>query len=258
MTSYEIWAEFCVKMKNDSLTENDFDSDISSFLAWFLTGDSTKHRREKFLCSPAKMFDCEDKKCVILDCPDDEYRFDFIEENNSWKLCFIEGITLPVDKIDNLPYKDFKSLPEKEIWINTERNISKTVHYYCKLKDLLGADEALEWFLDGAGEFLCAKSWVPFYKESKAFIIFSAWIENRINGETVSVDVFTDSRCEIRFIDHLWFKVYHTASHIKPQITLDEYKNIFEYIWKDRAKHAGWSIEFEYTDKDTHLIFISE
>ena len=255
MTAHEIWVEFLGKLQNDAFAEDDFRSDMRSFLFLFLAGEPGKSRREKFADSPHKAFDGETKKCVVVNCPDGDYRFDFQKAEGKWQLCFIEGITLPVNNIESTPYDFFTPLPEQEAWIKTEREISKIIHFYCKLKDVFGIDKALSWFKDGAGEFLCAKSWVPFYGDSKAFIAFSAWIENRINGECVSIDEFTDSRCQLRFTRHLWFKVYHTASHIKPQISLEEYGRLFEYIWQDRAHNAGWRLTFRYINEDTVLIF---
>jgi len=255
MDAQTIWNEFLGKLQADSFTENDFADDMKPFLSSFLTGTAAQFRRDKFINSPADIIDGEHKKIVILACPDGEYRFDFIINAGKWQLCFIECVTLPLANITDFPYNSFIPLAEKEAWIYAERNISKTVHFFCKLKDIFGFDEALMWFNDGAGEFLCAKSWVPFYKESKAFILFCGWIETRINGENVSVDVFTDDKCALRFINHLWFRVYHAVSHIKIQLTLEEYKKLFEHIWTDRAMHAGWNVDFEYDGNDTILLF---
>ena len=246
-----IWSEFTEKLRSDSLDENDFADDMKPFLS----GDAAKSRCEKFMNSPARMIDGEYKKIVILSCPDDEYRFDFLVNNGKWQLCFIEGITLPVSDINSFPYNSFSALPEKEAWINAERNISKIVYFFCKLKDAFGFDEALPWFNDGAGEFLCAKSWVPFYEGARAFIMYCCWIENRINGENVSIDIFSDVKCVICFTDHLWFKVYHAAGHIKTQLPLEEYKCLFEHIWRDRAVNSGWNVDFEYDGNDTVLSF---
>ena len=44
----------------------------------------------------------------------------------------------------------------------------------------------------GAGELINARSWVPFYNDSKSFILYSGWIENRINGENITIECFTD------------------------------------------------------------------
>lgn len=255
MTIQQIWNEFLEKLRSDSLTENDFANDTKLFLLPFLTGPATQARRSKFLSSTVEFVDGEDKGIVILTCRDDEYRFDFIVTGDCWQLSFIECITLPVAGIGISPYSNFSPLPEKEAWIRAERTVSQMVHFYCRLKKFFGTDEALSWFIDGAGEFLCAKSWVPFYTASKAFIAFCAWIESRVHGENVSIVNFTDSKCVMRFHQHLWFRVYHAASHIKTQITLTEYTGLFEYIWKDRALHAGWNITFTYSNDDTVLTF---
>jgi len=83
-------------------------------------------------------------------------------------------------------------------------------------------------------------------------------MENRISGENISLEVFTDTKCVIRFIEHLWFAVYHRAGHIKTQLTMDEFKALFEHVWKDRALHAGWDISFEYDSSDTILTFVKK
>jgi hypothetical protein len=59
------------------------------------------------------------------------------------------------------------------------------------LKELLGRDEAIRNFMDGNGEKLCARSWVPYYDERLAYIAYAAWIENRINGEDVTITEFS-------------------------------------------------------------------
>ena len=255
MNAQMIWNEFLEKLRCDSFSEDDFTGDMKPFLYSFLSGTAAQIRRDKFINASADIIDCEYKKIAVLSCPDDKYRFDFIIDNDKWQLCFIECVTLPLANVNNFPYSSFIALPEKEAWINAEKSISKIVYFFCKLKDIFGVDEALLWFNDGACEFLCAKSWVPFYKDAKAFILYCGWIENRINGENVSVEVFTDSKCVIRFINHLWFKIYHITSHIKDQLKLDEYKKLFEHIWQDRATHSGWNIAFEYENNDTILIF---
>jgi len=254
MRASEIWAQFALKLRHDTLVETDFCAETRSFLLPFLSGEGVQSRREKYADAPFTTFDGEDRKCVTLACADGEYRFDFYAEDDKWKLYFIECITLPVESIEP-PYATFVPLPEQEAWIKAEREVSRTVYFYSKLRDLHGADEALTWFADGAGEFLCAKSWVPYYKDGKAFVAYCAWIESRINGERVSIDEFSDARCVLRFAGHLWFRVYNGAGHIKARISLDEYRALFEYIWTDRAYCAGWDIAFEYQGEETVLVF---
>jgi hypothetical protein len=255
MKVWAIWREFIEKLSLDSLKDSDFSDEMRPFFVSFLCGEAAYDRRKKFINSSAKMIDGEFRKSIILSCPDDEYRFDFEIIKDKWKLCFIEGITLPLSNISCFPYDSFIQLPEKESWIKAERNISKIVYLFCKLRKLFNTDEALLWFNDGAGEFLCSRAWVPFYNDSKSFVLYSGWIENRINGEDVSIEIFSDEKCVMRFRNHLWFKVYHGSSHIKNQLSFDNYRKLFESIWQDRAINSGWHIVFDYNDDDTILTF---
>lgn len=246
--------EFREKLASDTFTENDFAPDMRKFLKSFLTGKSRQHTREKFYNAVGKIFVCEEKYCVVLKCPDDDYRFDFkINTDGKWQICFIECITLPVHDITEIPYSDFKPY-EKESWIRAEHNISNIVYQYTKIKSQSDISHALEWFRDGAGNVLAAESWVPFYNKHKAIIAYNAWYENRINGEQVAIDEFDDDICVIRFTCHLWRRVYDSVTHIKTMITHDEYMGLFESIWRDRAGNAGLQAEFLYGDNYTTII----
>lgn len=255
MTAQQIWTEFIEKLHLDSLYEDDFTGDTKSFLISFLTGDSRKFRRDMIITANAYFDIGETKYIVIAECDDSEYRFDFIVDEGKWRLCFIECITIPIKNVNTLPFTDFPAVPEHETWIRAEKNISRTVYLYNRLKESFGSEKAIEWFLDGAGEFLAAKSWIPYFDDKRAFVAYIAWCENRLNGEIASIESFDNSKCVIRLKDHLWFKVYNSASHLKLMITESEYRNLFEHIWIDRAKQSGWNVRFEYTGSDTIIIF---
>jgi hypothetical protein len=51
-----------------------------------------------------------------------------------------------------------------------------------------------------------------------------------------------------------FFALYFTAAHLKPRISLDDYKQIFETIWQDRAQNSGWNMEIQY-DTDFEVTF---
>ena len=59
-------------------------------------------------------------------------------------------------------------------------------------------EEAVRQFLDGDGELLAARSWVPFYSDGLALVAYLAWMENRLNGERTAITRFTETRCELR------------------------------------------------------------
>jgi hypothetical protein len=255
MSTQEIWESFCEKLKHDALTEADCAGDTGVMLLAWLKGSSTLPRRTKFITAPAQYFDAGPKAVVMLQCPDNDYRFDFIKTPDGAVLAFMECITLPVYEVI-APCDSFTPLPAAENHIRREKEISKTVYYYSKFKELLGTKATVGIFLDGYGESVGARSWVPFYSDSMAFIVYAAWIENRINGEHVVLEAFHETRSVIRFKDHIWLSMYQMTGHLRIQISYDEYIGLFEAIWRDRAEKTGWAVDFAYEGADTVLIFV--
>lgn len=253
--SLDIWSEFQEKLKNDALTVSDFTTEMCQNLAPLLCGEQSAARRQKFLDSPFDIYEGVGKISVVSHCTDDDYRFDFLISGLAWKLAFIECITLPVFGIDVFPYSEFMPLNEKELHIRREKEISQLVYFYLKFKELVGKTKALEMFYDGKGEYLCARSWVPFYSDSLSFIAYSAWYECRINGENVVIQEFQESKCKVTIYNHMWRDIYFTVGHLNAVIQYSEYMELFESIWEERARSAGWEVRFAYTDECTSLIF---
>jgi hypothetical protein len=256
MTAQDIWMSFCHKLKNDALGVADCTEEMSSLLLGWLKGPQTLTRRTKFIVAPATYFETATKAIVMLRCPDSDYRFDFIKDGAVGRLAFMECITLPVTDIHTFPYDSFTPLPAMENHIRREKEITKTIYYYLKFKELLGKEEAIRVFLDGRGECIGARSWVPFYSDRLAFIVYSAWIENRINGETVVMEALSEDRSVLRFKDNSWLKMYRVTGHLRTQIDYDEYIGLFEAVWRDRAEKSGWSVGFAYEGEDTVLTFV--
>lgn len=249
------WKEFREKLKQDLLTEFDFTVEMGVYLRPLLCGEAAESRRRKFLEAPYDIYEGTERVSVVLHCMDDDYRFDFLPEGVTWKLAFIECITLPVSDINVFPYTEFASLGEKELHIRREKEITQYVYFYLKLKELAGKEKALACMFDGKGEYICARSWVPFYSGRLSFIAYSAWYECRINGENVVIREFQESKCEVVIYNHIWRSMYFTTGHLKSVIEFSEYMELYESVWKDRAVSAGWIIKFVYQDEYTSLIF---
>ena len=252
---HKVWSEFCDKLRTEQLDEDDFTDETKGFCSLLLCGSAAKERREKYLAAPFKFLTGQSKVSVLVQCPDDDYRFDFIISGSEWKLAFIECITLPVFDICSLPYSKFKKLANKETDIYREKEISKTIYMYNEFKKLLGQNGAIRMFLDGEGEVICSRSWVPFFDDSLSYIAYAAWMENRIYGEKVVIERFDEECSCLRFCEHIWRKMYSVTGHLRYMIDYDEYLFLFESIWKDRAKAAGWNLKVEYSGEDTILIF---
>lgn len=196
-----------------------------------------------------------DRVSVVLHCADDDYRFDFLLDGILWKLAFVECITLPVYDLNIFPYTEFAPLGKKELHIRREKEISQFVYFYLKFKELVGKEKALAYVSDGKGEYICARSWVPFYSDRLSYIAYFAWYECRINGENVVIREFQENKCEVVIYSHIWRSMYFMVGHLKAVIEYSEYMELFEYVCKDRAASADWKISFVYTNESTVLVF---
>lgn len=251
----DIWDEFQEKCRQDMLTDCDFTAEMRAYLKPLLCGEQAATRRQKYLDSSYDIYEGVDKISVVSHCADDDYRFDFSLTGSSWQLAFVECITLPVFHIDRVPYSGFVPLDKKELHIRREKEISQTVNFYLKFKELVGREKACAMFHDGKGEYLCARSWVPFYHGRLSYIAYATWCECRINGENVAILEFSEEVCKVVIYNHIWRSMYFTVGHLKPVIEYSEYMELFESIWKDRAACAGWEIRFDYADAHTVLTF---
>ena len=252
----QIWGEFEVKLQNDSFNLDDFNDELRPNLMYLLCGENRKEFRDRILNANVRFSMGEQRYIVSFDHDGDSYRLDFVGNADNWKLLFIECITIPIAKIEMLPFDDFPPLKEiDENWIREERRISTMINWYNFIKNTSGIEKALEHFRIGAGEVLAAKAWVPYFSDKKAFIVYISWYESRVIGEKVTIEKFSDDECIVKYTDPIWFKMYNVATHLRLQIPFDEYKQLYEYIWHDRAKCSGWKIEINHENNITILKF---
>ena len=96
---------------------------------------------------------------------------------------------------------------------------------------------------------------VPFVPAHRAFILYLCWDLAQLHGmntrgESVRLESLDDQAAVVRLRDHPFFRLYQVATHIRPQISFADYREIFETIWKDRAQAAGWTLAIEYRSPD--------
>jgi hypothetical protein len=182
------------------------------------------------------------------------YTFNFIVENGQWYFRFLEGIVIRLDKVTSLPASEFPDLPEaRKAWIRQESYWSKMIGIYNSLVEAKGKDYAMGIFLDGAGYALAATVWIPFFRPSRSFILYLCWEQANLHGNKVTLEKLEDNEATVRFDDLQYFALYMRTSHLKQQISLEDYIGIFEAIWQDRAKNAGWNLEIE--GKGRQIVF---
>ncbi len=171
------------------------------------------------------------------------YSFSFVTEGGKWYFRHLESITIRLDSVSALPAASFPDIPEtKKAWIRQEFYWSQMVNLFNDLTKERGKVEALKCFKDGAGYFLAAKVWVPLLLPHRAFILYLCWEQSNLQGNPVTLAALSDSEAVVN-IDPVYFRLYEQSSHLRQQISRDDYNSIFETLWQDRATNAGWALE---------------
>lgn len=181
------------------------------------------------------------------------YTFNFLLEDNEWYYRHLEGMFIRLDKIASLPTSEFPDLPEaRKAYMRQEFYWGKMIWLFNTLSEKEGKDFAFSIFLDGAGYFLAAKVWIPFFPPSRAFILYLCWEQANLRHNRVTLEKLEDNEAIVRISSHYW-ALWRQATHVKQQISYEDYRKIYETIWQDRAKNAGWNLKIEY--KKTHCVF---
>jgi len=175
-----------------------------------------------------------------------DYCFSFLMDDHTWYFYALEAIFLRLDNTPPPPVSKFPDIPENQKAVHREeirtRDLVYQFNYFRKEK---GKEFALNWPKDGYGYFASAKIRVPFLPPSRAFILFLCWDQANLMGNNVTLEKLTDREAVVR-IETIYFYLYHVSTHLKDQIAFDDYRQIFEAIWQDRAEKAGWKLNIEY------------
>lgn len=154
-----------------------------------------------------------------------------------------------LDRVSQFPTSEFPDVSEaQKNWVREEAHWSFIItNIYLPWAKEKGDDYVLNMLRDGAGYFLAAKVWVPFASPDKAFILYFCWEQSKLRGNDVTLTKLDDTDAIVKLNTH-FFALYFTATHLKPIVSLDQYKRIFETIWQDRAANAGWNLDIQYTE----------
>lgn len=184
------------------------------------------------------------------------YCFTFLREGENWYFVQPETILVRMDKISSLPASAFPDTTEEtKAWLREEIRISKDVRLFNFLVQEKGKDFAFGWFCDGYGYFLAARVHVPFLPDQKAFILYLCWEQANLRGQKVTLERLEDNEAVVR-LQPFHFLLYEATAHLKPQISFEDYRKIFENIWQDRAEKAGWDLEIKYEKDDCIFKFL--
>jgi hypothetical protein len=175
-----------------------------------------------------------------------QFSFSFLVESGHWYLQHLEGIVVRLDRLGGLPAATFPDLPEdRKAWMREEIYWSQMVRLLGERRKTDGLPRALSMFHDGAGFQVAARTWLPFVAPSRAFILYACWEQSRLRGNTVTLERLDEARAVV-VVDSIYLDLYVRTGHLRDQISEEDYRQIFETIWRDRADAAGWKVAFDY------------
>jgi len=187
---------------------------------------------------------------LTFDAHRTDYVFSFLDEADRWYFQHLEAINIRLDKTGAPPTSIFPDVPEEtKAHIREETHWSREVRVFNTLVQAKGREFAFDFFRDGNGYFLASRTWVPFIEPSRAFILYLCWEQANLIGNQVILEKLEDREAVAR-LNTAFFRLYKVTGHLRQQILFEDYRRIFETIWQDRARAAGWELRIEYIDKD--------
>ena len=251
----KIWEEFVTLLEKKEMTTDKIKGEYvadEQLLEW-IVGIKGRNTFEEMVSDP-EIFRVGDKVLFLKSLNEEkskvDYLFSFIIENGQWYFHHLEAIFIRLDKIGELPTMKFPDIPENQkVWARNEIKVSKMIQLWTFLVKSRGKENAFNYFKDGPGFFVGAKTWVPFVPPSRAFILYLCWYQANLYGNPLALVKLEDNEAVVE-MQPLYFLLYRRASHIKTQISFEDYRKLFETIWENRAETAGWSLSIDYEKED--------
>ena len=260
--SEAIWSEFTTSLRAGSITADLVRPYYPQFrepMLHFLEGFRRNSRAEDWKVKP-ELHRVGDQLHGIISLTETDgkkvpYCFTLLVENSRWYFQHVESIFIRLDQIGPLPASRFPDVTEgQKAWMRDERRVTEQIKVYNLLAKEKGRDFALRLFQDGAGYALEARTWVPFVSPSRAFILFLCWEQANLFGNPVTLESLDDTSALVR-LQTRWFRLYRQTAHLRQMITESEFRSIFETLWRDRARAAGWELNLEQHGDDSVLRF---
>jgi hypothetical protein len=251
-----IWEEFVSSVKKGGITAERVRPYSPAFtvdlIRWLKMVGEEMMREERD--PKPEVFRVGDQINYVIPLGQSTFCFTILIEGGSWYFRHMENIFVRLDKVDSLPASKFPDVSEEQkAWAREEIYWSGQVRLFNLLLKEKGREFALSWFKDGAGYFMGARTWVPFVAPARAFVLYLCWDQANLRGNKVVLEKLEDSEAVLRLESPIYFALYEHTSHLKRQISFDDYRAMFEAIWKDRAANAGWNLEITY--KESGCVF---
>jgi hypothetical protein len=164
------------------------------------------------------------------------------------RVVHLENIFIRLDRTPAPPTSDFPDVDDdRRRWMREEERVTRDVRVFSLLVEERGRDEALAWFRDGAGYLLSARTWVPFVPPGRAWVLYTCWEQAHLRGNEVTLRALREDAATIHVVSRR-LAAYERTGHLRQQIEADDFRALYESVWVDRARAAGWEIDFEYDE----------
>src|SRR5512139_351295 len=235
-----VWREFTARLWGDSLPEQRIAPHFEELrvpLRGFLDSLRVGGNRAEWL-RPPEQFRVSERLVFLVRLTvrgqTATYSFAFVTSDSGWQFQHLEAIHIRLDTLGPMPVSRFPDLPDADkIWIREEFDVARDVQWLKALVRERGWDTALAWFADGAGYALASRVWIPFVRPERAFILYLCWEQARIHGANVTL-VALDSVHSVVRLQPLGFLMYSRSAHLRNQISLEDFRRLFEFRWRDR------------------------
>lgn len=252
----KIWNEFVAALKKGEMTSDrvkPYYEELRNPILGYLTQMKEKASWEEWQ-APEEIHRVGSRTHVLIPLTFGDgratYCFTFISEGERWYFQHLEAITIRLDKVGALPTSTFPDVDERtKDHIREEIRWSREIRLYNLLAQEKGKDFAFDFFKDGNGYFLAARTWVPFVEPQKAIILYLCWEQANLRGNDVVLERLENREALVRIRTH-YFRLYEVTAHLKRQIPFEDYRKIFETIWLDRARAGGWQLRIDYVDEE--------
>jgi hypothetical protein len=248
--NYRMWHEFVGDLHRDQLSEDR--------LRPLYMSKTTMHQLLETMRAKADWREWEavpevhrqqDTVCYILPLTFDgkkkTFSFTFLTSQGVWYLQHFESILLRLDKLGSPPISVFPDAPESQKqWMREENAVSEQVRLFNWLLQEKGRQQALDWFRDGPGYAISATTWVPLVPPERAFILYLCWEQARLRGSRVTLERLEDTQAVVSF-EPIFLKLYAQTSHLREQISQEDFRAMFDTVWQDRAAAAGWKLNMQ-------------
>lgn len=194
-TPEQVWVEFRELLKQGEMSEDNI-KPVHELLEgrWlpFLENRKNNAIWEEWE-KPEETYDVDNKIHYLFKMTEngtvENYCLSFLIEDGKWYFHHAESIWIRLDKIDDLPTSVFPDLPDSQKnWQREEPRISEKIYLYNYFAEKESKEFALNWFKEGAGYLMWAKTHVPFVKPSEAFILLLCYEQSNLRGSKVTLE----------------------------------------------------------------------